>query len=147
MEISVTSIRKYAYAVLLAAATLNVAPSLASAQAPAHGKFTLTHEVHFGTAKVPAGEYVFSYDPNGVTPVLTLSKMSGPRAGFMVLVPFRADSKPSDTSKLLLESTPDGKYVSAMQLPDSGITLHFDVPSRLAGNQVAQAATTAAAAQ
>ena len=142
-----TSIRKYVYAVLLTVATLNVVSNLAFAQSPAHGKFTLTHEVHFGTAKVPPGEYAFSYDPSGVTPVLTLSKMSGPRAGFMVLVPFVADSKPSETSKLLLESTSKGKYVSAMQLPRSGITLHFEWPSRVAEKQVARTVTTEAASQ
>jgi hypothetical protein len=141
------SIRKYALSVVLVAGTLNVVPSLASAQAPAHGKFTLTHEVHFGAAKVPPGEYAFSYDPSGVTPVLTLSKMNGARAGFMLLVPFVADSNPSETSRLLLETRSEGSYVSAMQLPASGITLHFDVPARVVEKQVAKAVTTAPASQ
>jgi hypothetical protein len=52
-----TLIRKFAYATLLALTALNFAPSLASAQEPARGKFTLTHEVHWGDAKVPAGDY------------------------------------------------------------------------------------------
>ena len=61
-----TSIRKFAYATLLAFTTLNFAPSLASAQ-EARGKFTLTHDVYFGSIKVSAGEYEFSFDPD--TPV------------------------------------------------------------------------------
>jgi hypothetical protein len=141
-----TSIRKYAYAALLLAATLNFAPSLAAAQTPAHGKFTIAHEVHFGAAKLPAGEYAFSFDPEGISPVLTLSKLSGARAGFMVLVPIVEDSKPSDASELLLESTPTGSYVSALHLPQCGMTLHFEVPSQ-AEKQLAKAVTTASAGQ
>lgn len=142
-----TSIRRYVCAALLVAATLTFAPSPASAQQPARGTFTLTHEVHFGAAKIPAGEYKFSYDPEGTSPVLTLSKMNGPRAGYMVLVPFVEDSSLADRSKLLLESTPEGSYVSAMHLPQCGMTLRFAMPSRFSEKQVANAVTTASAGQ
>src|ERR1700693_4231670 len=80
---SMTSIRKFAYAALLAFTALNFAPSLASAQEPARGHFTLTHEVHWGNAKVPAGDYEFSFDPNGTARMLSLSKLSGARAGYL----------------------------------------------------------------
>jgi hypothetical protein len=139
-----TSIRKFAYATLLAFTALNFAPSLASAQEAAHGKFTLTHEVHFGNAKVPAGDYEFSYDPDA-TRMLTLSKMSGARAGYMLMVLSTDEAKPSDLSRLILETTPQGSYVSAIQLPEFGMTLHFNVPSHAAEKQIAKAATTAAA--
>ncbi len=137
------SIRNIAYAALLAAATFTFAPVSASAQA-AHGKFTLTHEVYWGSAKIPAGEYAFSYDPNNVSPVLALSKMSGTPGGFLVLVPSSDPAKTSDSSLLVLESTPAGSYVSAMQLPDSGITLRFAVPARSAEKQLAKATPLAA---
>jgi len=136
------SIRNIAYAALLAAATFTIAPVSASAQA-AHGKFTLTHNVYWGSAKIPAGEYAFSYDPNNVTPVLTLSKISGAPGGFLVLVPSSDPTKASDSSLLVLESTPAGTYVSAMQLPDSGITLRFTVPAHAGEKQLAKAATLA----
>jgi hypothetical protein len=139
-----TTIRKFVYATLLAAAALNIAPALASAEEPARGKFTLTHDVRWGTAKVPAGEYEFSYDPDSLTPVLTLKKIDGVRTGFMLLVTTTNESKPSDLSRLMLESTPDGSYVTAMQLPDCGMTLHFTVPSH--AEKMAKAATTVAAA-
>ncbi|HEY1678060.1 MAG TPA: hypothetical protein VGG04_10165, partial [Candidatus Sulfotelmatobacter sp.] len=87
------SIRNFACAALFVAGTFNLAPSLASAQEPAHGKFTLLHDVYWGKAKVPAGEYAFSFDRNAVSPVLNLSKLSGARAGFMVLVPVTEDAK------------------------------------------------------
>src|SRR5260221_8371686 len=141
------TIRNYVYAAILAVTALNFAPTLASAQEPAHGKFTLTHDVRWGIAKLPAGEYAFSYDPTSGSRMLNLSKISGAPTGYMVLVPDTDDSKPSDISRLVLEATPEGTYVSAMQLPEFGMTLHFAVPSHAipAERQIAKAATTAGA--
>lgn len=141
------TIRNYGYAALLAVTVLNFAPTLASAQELAHGKFTLTHEVHWGNAKLPAGDYVFSFDPDNGSRLLSLSKVSGTPAGYMVLVPSTEDAKPSDGNRLLLEATPTGLYVSAMQLPEFGMTLDFAVPSHTAERQIARAGTTAAAGQ
>ena len=62
----------------------------------------------------------------------------------MVLVPNTDDAKPTDTSRLLLVATPGGSYVSAMQLPEFGMTLHFNVP-HITERQIAKAATTAGA--
>jgi hypothetical protein len=142
------SIRNYAYAaiVMLAAAALNFAPTPASAQEPAHGKFTLTHEVYWGTAKLPAGEYEFSFDPDGGSRMLTLSKLSGVRGGYMLLVPDTGDARPSDKSLLVLTATPDGSYVSAMHLPEFGMTLNFPVPAH-AEKQVTRTATIASASR
>jgi len=139
------TIRNYVYAAMLAASALNFAPTLASAQERVHGKFTLTHEVHLGTAKLAAGDYEFSFDPDTGTRMLSLSKLSGTRAGYMVLVPATEDTKPSDQSRLLLVATPDGGYVSAMQLPEFGLTLHFAVPSHTTERPIAKAGTTATA--
>ena len=142
-----TSIRKFAFATLLAITTLNLAPNLASAQEPAKGKFTLAHDVHWGCAKVPAGDYEFSFNTVSISPVLSLTKMSGAPAGFMVLVPMAEENKPSDRNRLTLENTPDGTYVSSMQLPDFGMTLYFNVPSHPAEKQMAKAVTTASASR
>jgi len=139
------SIRKFAYAALLAAAALNLAPSLASAQEPARGKFTLTHDVRWGTARVPAGEYAFSFNTEGFSPVLMLSKINGAPAGYMVLVSMTEEIKTSSINELELETNSDGSYVSAMQLPEFGMTLHFRVPTATAEKQIARAVTTASA--
>jgi hypothetical protein len=141
------TIRNYVYAALLAVTALNFAPTLASAQELAHGKFTLTHEVHWGNATLPAGDYQFSFNPDNGSRLLSLSKVSGTRAGYMVLVPGTEDAKPSDGNRLILESTPNGIYVSAMQLPEFGMTLDFTVPSHTTEGQIARAGTTAAAGQ
>jgi hypothetical protein len=124
-----TSIRKFVYATLLAVAALNVAPTLAAAEEPTHGKFTLAHDVMWGTAKIPAGAYEFSYDPNSLSPVLTLTKIDGVRTGYMVLVAASESSKPTDSNRLLLAGSGESSYVSAMQLPESGTTLIFAAPA------------------
>jgi len=137
--------RNYVYAALLAASALTFTPSLASAQESARGKFTLTHEAHLGNATLAAGDYSFSFDPDNGTRMLNISKLSGARTGYMVLVSDTEDSKPSDQSRLILEATPDGSYVSAMQLPEFGITLRFTVPSHTTERQIAKAGTSATA--
>jgi len=138
------SIRRYAFAALLAVTIVSFASKIASAQEPFHGKFTLTHGVNFGKAKVPAGDYQFSYERNGISSVLVLSKLSGTPAGYMVLVPATEETNDSSSSRLMLETTADGSYVSSMQLPEFGVTLHFNVPSRASEKMLAKAATTAA---
>lgn len=134
------SIRKYVYAALLALSTLSFAPTQASAQEPARGRFTLPHDVHWENAIVPAGEYQFSIESDTIG-VLRLDKISGTRAGFMFLVRDQQPSKPSDLSRIMLDTTSSGSYVTSMQLPDFGMTLNFTVPASKAEKQMASAAT------
>jgi hypothetical protein len=136
-----SSIRKFVYAALLAVTSLSVAPTLASAQ-EAHGKFTLTHDVHWQTALVPAGEYRFSFDSDGPAGVLVLSKLSGARSGFLVTVHDTDETRGSGPGLLLLESTSDGSYVRAMKLPEVGMTLRFTAPATSTEKQMARAVTT-----
>jgi len=143
---SMKTIRHFGYAAILAAAVLNYAPSQASAEEPSRGHFKLAHEVRWENAVVPAGEYAFSYDPDGLSPVLTISKMDGPRASFMLMVPARDVSSGKDSNALVLESTSAGIYVSTLRLPESGVTLHFRVP-RPAEKQMAKAETNSASGQ
>jgi hypothetical protein len=142
-----TSLRKFAFAALLAAAAFTLAPSSALAQQPARGHFTLTHDVLFGNARIPAGDYEFSYDPQNTAPFLNLSKMSGPRAGFIILVPSTEGTPTGHGSRLVLASSPSGSYVTAMELPDSDLTLHFSTPSGAAQKQIAKAVPPASAGQ
>jgi len=141
-----TSIRKFVYAAFLTLTTLNFAPSLAQAQQPVRGEFTLAHDVRWQNAVVPAGDYGFSFESGSQAPVLFLSKLSGKRAGFMFLVPDTAEAKPGGINQLVLESAPGGSYVSAMQLPEFGMTLHFHAPSAAAETQMAKSAAGPAAA-
>jgi hypothetical protein len=138
-----STIRKFVHAALLAATAVHFMPGTSLAQEPAHGKFTLSHDVLWSNAKVPAGDYEYSYDPYQTKPVLTLSKLDGPRAGFMLLVTATSDSKPTDSNQLLLETSPEGSYVSKMQLADCGLTLYFPVPVHSAKAMARSVATAA----
>jgi hypothetical protein len=132
-------IRRFAYAALLALATLNFAPSLASGQEAVQGKFTLTHDVRWENLTVPAGEYSFSFGSDDVGRVLSLTELSGAHRGFFLLVRDTEDAKPGDRSQLIVERSVDGSaYVSAMQLPEFGVTMLFRKPSE---RQIARAGT------
>jgi hypothetical protein len=137
-----TSIRNLVYAALLASTALSFAPTLASAQEP-RGTFTLKHEVHWANAIVPAGDYRFSFEPNGVSGTLTLTSMTSPRKGYMLMVHDSEEGSPLDRSQLVLQKTPSGRYVSALQLPDISRTLNFAVPSAKAEKAMAKTVTTA----
>jgi hypothetical protein len=139
-------LRRFTYAAVLVLSALNFAPGVASAQ-DAAGAFTLTHEVHWQKAVVPAGKYHFTIGAKGPSELLMLSKISGSGAGFMLLVTDTEASKPSDVSQIVVVSRPGGGFVSTMQLPEFGMTLHFAVPAET--REVAQAAatTTASAAR
>lgn len=124
-----TKIRKFLYSGLLALSIMSLAPSGASAQELAHGKFTLPHEVHWQNAVIPAGDYLFSLAGNGASGMLTLSKTTDAQGGFMILVNDIDDFAVSGANQLVIDSTPNGSYVRSLELPKFGVTLHFVVPS------------------
>lgn len=136
-------IRRFAYGLLLVISSLNVTPSPARAQELACGRFTLTHEVHWQNAVVPAGAYRFSYAPEGAAAKLMLSRLDG-SDGYLLIVPATEDIKSSEANRLVLEATSGGVYVRAMQLAEFGMTLRFHVP-RETEKQIATTGTTAAA--
>jgi hypothetical protein len=136
------TIRRFAHAALLALTTLNFAPSLAFGQDTARGKFTLSHDVRWENVTVPAGEYQFSLESDDVARVVTLNELNRSHKSFFLLVNDVEDAKPTDRSQLVLQTARDGSsYVSAMELPEFGMTLYFGAPSAKA---IAAAANTAA---
>jgi hypothetical protein len=143
-----TSIRKFAYATLLALTTLNFVPTPVSAQEPARGKFTLPHEVRWENVVVPAGDYQFDYESAGAG-ILRLNKISGVRAGFMLLVRDTDETpiqtRTSGASQLVLETDAGTRYVSTLELPQFGMTLHFTVPANTVEKQIARAASAVSA--
>lgn len=140
------SIRTFVYTSALALSTLYLAPSMASAQ-QASGSFKLTHDAHWGKQMVRAGEYRFTLESEGPSQLLVLSKVSGNRSSSMMLVRDTEVSKPTDISRLLLVSRPEGRFVSAMELPEAGITLHFAVPPETSVVAKADSTMTTASAR
>jgi hypothetical protein len=140
------SIRKYVYAAVLTMSALNFAPSLASAQEAA-GSFTLDHEVHWQNAVVPAGKYRFTMGTQGPSELLMVRDVSGRGTGFMLLVTDTEVSHPSDVSRLTVVTRPSGSFVSSLQLPEFGMTLHFAVPAETREVAKTVATTTLSAAR
>ena len=122
------SIRNFAYASLLTLSALNFVPSLASAQ-NASGKFKLPHDVRWQNAAIPAGDYKFTVETKGATELLTLSKISGASAGYMLLVTDTNTSNHLADSRLVLVSRAGKSFVRDMELPELGMTMHFAVPT------------------
>lgn len=132
--------RKFAYAALLVATTLSL-PNLASAS-DAKGHFTLKHDVLWSSVEIPAGEYTYAYDPMGVSPVLMLHGENSAKS-YMLLVTATETSKVTDASLLMIEPSAAGRYVSAMQLPEIGVTLDFPTPAHAVLARTAVASATA----
>jgi hypothetical protein len=137
------SICKFAYAAVLTLSALNFAPSLASAQEEG-GKFTLPHEVRWQNVVVPAGDYRFSLQPMGPSEMLTLTKISGKPASFMLYARDIDTDADSETPRLVIESKFGKSYVSAMDLPQFEVTLHFAAPAN-SRKEVAEMSTASAA--
>jgi hypothetical protein len=121
------SIRKFAYAAVLAVSIVSIQPTLASAE-DARGVFTLTHGVRWQNCLLRAGDYAFTLKSMGRPTFLMLRGLSGAGTNAMLLVIDVEQSKPDDVSQLVLVSRNGQSFVSAMELPDSEMTLHFDVP-------------------
>ena len=136
------SIRKYIYAALLMLSGLSFTPSTASAQ-DAAGSFTLTNEVHWQSAIVPAGKYRFTIGSTGPAEMLTLRNMGESGATFMLMVNDIVDSPATEASRIVVVSRAGQRFVSTMQLPEFGVTLRFAVPAE--AREVAQAAATTSA--
>jgi hypothetical protein len=138
------SMRKYIYAALLMLSALSFTPSTASAQ-DAAGSFTLTNEVHWQSAIVPAGKYRFTIGSTGPAEMLTLRSMGENGTTFMLMVNDMVDSASTEASRIVVVSRAGQRFVSTMQLPEFGMTLRFAVPAE--AREVAQAvATTSASA-
>jgi hypothetical protein len=137
------SLRKFAYAAVLTLSALNFAPSLASAQDEG-GTFKLPHEVHWQNVVVPAGDYRFSLDPRGPSEMLTLTKTTGKPASFMLFATDVEAAAGSEPGRLVILSKFGTSYVSAMDLPQFEVTLHFAAPAN-SGKEMAEMHSASAA--
>src|SRR5260370_12465595 len=139
------SIRTFAYAALLTLSAFGLTPTLLAAQ-EARGSFTLTHEVRWQSVDVSAGQYAFSLQPmGGALQLLVLRSTDGRGAGFMMVVNNTEEAASSELARPFLVSRSGKSYVSAMKVPQSGVLLHFIVPSETGGKQIAAARNVAAA--
>jgi hypothetical protein len=132
------SLRNIAYTIVLSLAALSLAAGSAAAQS-ARGAFTLPHSVMWQTASVPAGEYEFSLDPKGPSQLMTLRQLDGSRVSFMLLVHNTAPALSGNIDRLVLVSREGKSFVQSLELPNYGLTLHFNVPSESTDKELALA--------
>jgi hypothetical protein len=122
------SIRKFAYAAALATTIFCIAPTLVAAE-DARGVFTLTHEVHWQKYVLRPGDYAFSVKSVGSTEFLMLRGLNGTGTDATLMANNVETPKQDEVSQLVLVSRDGQSFVSAMELPDYDMTLHFSVPS------------------
>jgi len=99
----------------------------------ARGVFKLNHEVRWQNEVVPAGEYRYSVELRGSSQMLTLRDANGEGSAIMVLVNDADSTAPAtaatgEKGRLILTSQSGRRYVSSMEVPSIGVTLHFSVP-------------------
>jgi len=108
-----------AFGVMVAAAH----PALAQ-KVKAEGKFTLAHDVQWGSTVVPAGDYYFSLDSTAMPSLLTLHQSSGKVVAFIVPVALnRADY--SENAKLVLTHDGEKSFVSSLYVGELGVVFQY----------------------
>ena len=131
------SICKFAYAAVLGLSMFTLQPTLAAAE-EAHGRFTLTHEVHWQKCVLSPGEYMFSIKTDGPSELLTLRGINGTGTNAIMMVNDVESSKPDEVSSMLTLVSRNGQsFVSTMALPEYDMTLHFAVPRESASREIA----------
>lgn len=125
------SIRKFAYAAVLALSVFTIQPTLAAAE-DARGVFTLTHEVHWQNCVFGPGDYSFSIKGDEPRAILMLRELNGNATSAMLLVPDVESSKSDQSSSLVLVSRDGESFVSSMNLPEYNMDLRFLVPTEKA---------------
>ncbi len=125
------SLRKFAYAAVLTCSMFSIQPTLAAAE-DARGVFTLTHEVHWQNCVLRPGDYSFALSNEGRPTFLVLRGLNGTGTDAMLLINDIESPQSQQGSKLTLVSRNGNSFVSAMDLPEYDMTLHFAVPNEKA---------------
>ena len=94
----------------------------ASAQNAIQGHFTLSHEIRWQNANLPAGDYTFRLESRAKA-----MKVTGPN-GSVFELPAVIDDKSEGHSVLKLERHGGIFYVRELNLPDCDIQLTYAVP-------------------
>jgi hypothetical protein len=96
----------------------------AAAQAAFQGSFTLTHEVRWQNATLPAGNYTFEI---GSLSLPACIKIKGPN-GYQFVTALVVDQKVSEQSMLIVENHGNRSDVSELRLSAIDRSLRYAVP-------------------
>jgi hypothetical protein len=112
---------------VLAIGTLVAGVSSAHAQS-ANGKFTLTHDAHWGSVVLTPGVYTFSLQSSSLPAPIMVGKAGSAQIA-VVLPEVVSMEKLKDGSHLVLTRNDAGEsFVSALYLGDLGVSLHYRLP-------------------
>lgn len=111
-----------------------VAASPASAQAAYAGKFTLTQEVRWGAAKLPAGDYSFVLQSTGIPAKIVVRGANGAQFVNTVLSDRISADQPSN---LKIQRRGTTRFVSEINLAEVKLQLRYQGPSLPKDEQLA----------
>ncbi len=124
-------------ALALAAVCASATPVFA--QNAIQGSFTLSHEVQWQKATLPAGAYTFEMKSLAAPSLITIHGPNGTRF-ISALV---ADEKTSERSMLLVQQRGGRSVVSELYLAEVGRCLRYAVPKSREDAKIAQAPASA----
>jgi hypothetical protein len=110
----------------------------AAAQPVVHGSFTLTHEVRWQNATLPAGHY--SFEMNSLATPSTII-LKGPN-GSQFISALVADEKASEQSMLIVENRGASSVIRELCLASIGRSLRYAVPKAPKDVELAQGLVT-----
>jgi hypothetical protein len=120
--------------VAIALIAVCAAPAPAAAQNAYQGRFTLTHDVRWSQAVLPAGEYTFALKSVALPAQILVH---GPN-GFAIIMTSATDTKNKDTSSSITVERRGGMpVVRDLYLAELGIDLRWSAP-KLPDNEIAQ---------
>jgi hypothetical protein len=92
-----------------------------------HGRFKLPVETHWGKMLLAPGEYEFDVSNESAGRIVTIRSKDTGWSG-MIMSPSSSDMSSDEGTKLVLESSENGRYVRALCLGDSGVMLSYAAP-------------------
>lgn len=98
------------------------------------GSFTLTHEVRWQQAKLPAGDYTFEIRSLTMPATMTVKGPNGSQFVTAVVV----DQKASDRSMLIVDNRNGSSAISELRLANIGRVLHYATPKAPKDVELAQ---------
>jgi hypothetical protein len=133
-------------AVLLTLCAVGLSSVFGSA-ATVRGTFKLANETHWGRLLLAPGEYEFTVNDQLAGKMVTVRSVDSGLSR-MIMAEGTSDLRAGTESTLTISKSPDGVYVQALSLRDSGVTLHYGVPKtgRLTKLAKSQATPTVASA-
>jgi hypothetical protein len=120
--------------VAIALIAVCASPAPAAAQDAYKGRFTLTNDVRWSQALLPAGEYTFSLKSNTLPARILIH---GPNGFAMILTSATSTKDTNASSTMTIERRGGMRVVRDLYLAELGLDLRYAAP-KLPHNEIAQ---------